>query len=115
LRTYSFLPTAEFRPTREFMRRGLGFEWVIPYASVGAGVNVHSFSNAARLGSDTVSFPSTFAFRIAGGLDFPITSNVALNGEVAWKKDSGTFETRGVESNFNASPLMFLFGLRVHF
>lgn len=115
LRTYSFLPTAEFRPTREMMRGGLGFEWVIPYASIGAGVNVHSFSNATRLGNESLSFPSTFALRVAGGLDFPITPNVALNGEVAWKQDSGTFKTTAVQNNFNASPLMFLFGLRVHF
>ena len=114
LSTYSLLPTVEFRPTRDMMR-GLGFEWLIPYASLGTGVNVHSFSNATRLGNESVSFPSTFAFRLAGGLDFPITSHVALNGEVAWKTDSGTFEISGAENNFNASPLMFLFGLRVHF
>ena len=115
LRTYSFLPTVEFRPTREMMRESLGFEWVVPYASLGVGVNVHSFSSATQLGNAAVSFPSTAAFRVAGGLDFPITQTLALNTEVAWKKDSGTFETGGRESNFNASPLMFLFGLRVHF
>ena len=115
LNTYSFLPTVEFRPTREMMRQGLGFAWVIPYASLGAGVNVHSFSNATQLGNASVSFPSTGAFRVAGGLDFPITQNLAINTEIAWKRDSGTFETGGRESNFNASPLMFLFGLRVHF
>jgi opacity protein-like surface antigen len=114
LSTYSFLPTAEFRPTRQIMRN-IGFEWVIPYASVGAGVNVHSFSNATRLGNESLSFPSTFAFRVAGGLDFPITSNLAINGEVAWKHDSGTFKTTTGEGNFNSSPLMFLFGVRVHF
>ena len=114
LSTYSLLPTVEFRPTRDMMR-GFGFEWVIPYASLGTGVNVHSFSNGTRLGNEPVSFPTTFAFRVAGGLDFPITSNLAVNGEVAWKKDSGNFERSGVENNFNASPLMFLFGLRVHF
>jgi opacity protein-like surface antigen len=97
------------------MRSGLGFAWVIPYASVGAGINVHSFDNATRLGNESVSFPSTFAFRVAGGLDFPITPNLAVNGEVAWKHDSGTFQANGVDNNFNASPLMFLFGLRVHF
>jgi hypothetical protein len=114
LHTYSLLPVVEFRPTRDIMRN-IGFEWVIPYASVGAGVNLHSFSNATRLGDESVSFPSTFAFRVAGGLDFPITSNLAVNGEVAWKTDSGNFDVGGVQNNFNASPLMFLFGLRVHF
>ena len=114
LNTFSLLPAVEFRPTREIMRN-VGFEWLIPYASLATGVNLHSFSNSARLGGQPVSFPSTFAFRVAGGLDFPITSNLAVNGEVAWKKDSGTFDRNGLDNNFNASPLMFLFGLRAHF
>ena len=114
LSTYSLLPVVEFRPTRDMMRT-IGFEWLIPYASLGTGVNLHSFSNATRLGNESVSFPSTFAFRMAGGLDFPITSQLAVNTEIAWKTDSGTFQRSGVDNNFNASPLMFLFGLRVHF
>ena len=115
LSTYSLLPVVEFRPTRDMMRRGLGFAWMIPYASLGTGVNLHSFSDATRLANESVSFPSTFALRVAGGLDFPITSNLAVNAELAWKTDSGTFKTGGLERDFNASPLMFLFGLRVHF
>ena len=63
----------------------------------------------------SVSFADTFALRVAGGLDFPITSHLAVNGEVAWKKDSGNFERNGLNGDFNASSLMFLFGLRVHF
>lgn len=114
LNTFSLLPIVEFRPTRDMMR-GAGFEWLIPYASLGTGVNVHSFSNATRLANASVSFPSTFALRVAGGLDFPITSSLAVNGEVAWKKDSGTFEGVGVERNFNASSMLFLLGLRFHF
>ncbi len=114
LTTFSMLPAVEFRPTREMMR-GVGFEWLIPYASAGAGLNVHSFSNGARLGSESVSFSNTFALRLAGGLDFPITSHLAVNGEVAWKRDSGNFERSGLEGDYNASSLMFLFGLRVRF
>jgi hypothetical protein len=115
LTTFSFLPAVEFRPTRDIMRNNIGFEWLIPYASFGAGLNVHSFSNGARLGNDSVSFSNTFALRVAGGLDFPITSNLAVNGEVAWKRDSGDFERSGLNGDFNASSLMFLFGLRFHF
>jgi hypothetical protein len=114
LTTFSMLPAVEFRPTRDMMR-GLGFEWLIPYASAGAGLNVHSFSNGAGLGNESVSFSNTFALRLAGGLDFPITSHLAVNGEVAWKRDSGNFERSGLEGDFNASSLMFLFGLRVRF
>jgi hypothetical protein len=119
LSTFSFLPAVEFRPTRDLLRNTVGFEWLIPYASLGAGVNVHSFSNGAQLGNESLSFPNTFALRVAGGFDFPITSNLAVNAEMAWKKDSGTFDrnalTGGLTSDFNASSLMFLFGLRFHF
>jgi hypothetical protein len=115
LTTYSILPVVEFRPTRDFMRNNIGFEWLIPYASAGAGLNIHSFSNGARLGNEPVSFSNTFALRVAGGLDFPITSHLAVNGEIAWKSDSGTFERSGLEGDFNASSLMFLFGLRGRF
>ena len=115
LTTFSMLPVVELRPTRDLMRNTVGFEWVIPYASLGAGLNVHSFSNGAQLGNDSVSFANTFAFRVAGGFDFPITSNLAVNTEMAWKRDSGNFERNGLNGDFNASSLMFLFGLRVHF
>jgi len=115
LTTFSLLPVVELRPTRDLMRNTVGFEWVIPYASLGAGLNVHSFSNGAQLGNDSVSFANTFAFRVAGGFDFPITSNLAVNTEMAWKRDSGNFERNGLNGDFNASSLMFLFGLRVHF
>ena len=119
LSTFSFLPAVEFRPTRDLMRNTVGFEWLIPYASLGAGVNVHSFSNGAQLGNESISFPNTFALRVAGGFDFPITSNLAVNTEMAWKKDSGSFErsalTGGLTGDYNASSLMFLFGLRFHF
>ena len=114
LTTFSLLPAVEFRPTRDMMR-GLGFEWLIPYTSLGAGMNIHSFSNGDRLGNEAVSFSNTFAVRVAGGLDFPITSHLAVNGEVAWKRDSGDFERSGLKGDFNASSLMFLFGLRFHF
>ena len=115
LTTFSMLPVVELRPTRDLMRNTVGFEWVIPYASLGAGLNVHSFSNGAQLGNDSVSFANTFALRVAGGFDFPITSNLAVNTEMAWKQDSGNFERNGLNGDFNASSLMFLFGLRVHF
>lgn len=115
LNTFSMLPVVELRPTRDLMRNTVGFEWVIPYASLGAGLNVHSFSNGAQLGNDSVSFANTFALRVAGGFDFPITSNLAVNTEMAWKRDSGNFERNGLTGDFNASSLMFLFGLRVHF
>jgi len=114
LNIFSLLPTVEFRPTREAMR-DRGFEWFIPYASLGTGINLHSFSNAARLGNAPVSFFNTFALRLASGFDFPITSHLAFNTEVAWNRDSGSYKLRGAEADFNASSLNFLIGLRVQF
>ena len=114
LNIFSLLPTVELRPTREAMR-DRGFEWFIPYASLGTGINFHSFSNAAPLGNRPVSFSDTFAFRVAGGVDFPITSQLALNTEIAWNRDSGTYKLSGAEADFNASTLNLLIGLRVQF
>jgi hypothetical protein len=111
---FSLLPTVEFRPTREAMRNQ-GFAWVIPYASLGTGINFHSFSNATRLGNASVSFSDTFALRLAGGFDFPITSHLAFNTEVAWNSDSGSYKTNGAEADFNASSLNLLVGLRAQF
>lgn len=111
---FSLLPTVEFRPTRDVMR-DQGFAWVIPYASLGTGVNFHSFSNAVRFGNASVSFSNTFALRLAGGFDFPITSHLAFNTEVAWNRDSGSYKTNGAEADFNASSLNLLIGLRAQF
>lgn len=114
LNIFSLLPTVEFRPTRKWMR-DRGFEWFIPYASLGTGINFHSFSDAPPLGDAPVSFSNTFALRLASGFDFPITSNLAFNTEVAWNRDSGSYKLRGAEADFNASSLNFLIGLRAQF
>ena len=114
LNTFSLLPTVEIRPTREAMR-DRRIEWFIPYASLGTGINIHSFSNASPLGNRPVSFSDTFALRLAGGVDFPLTSQLALNTEVAWNRDSGTYKLSGAEADFNASSLNLLIGLRVQF
>jgi hypothetical protein len=114
LNIFSFLPTVEIRPTHEAMR-DRGFAWFIPYASLGAGINFHSFSNAAQLGNAPVSFSNTFALRLASGLDFPITSHLAFNTEAAWNRDSGSYKLSGAEADFNASSLNFLIGLRAQF
>jgi len=114
LNIFSLLPTVELRPTPEAMR-DRGIKWFIPYASLGTGVNFHSFSNATRLGNTPVSFSDTFALRVASGLDFPFTSHLAFNTEIAWNRDSGTFKVNGAETDFNASTLNLLIGLRGQF
>lgn len=111
---YSLLPTVEFRATRAAMQ-GLGIKWFIPYASLGTGVNFHSFSNATKLGNASVSFSNTFALRPAGGLDFPLTSHLSLNTEIAWNMDSGTYKNNGVSADSNMSSLNLMVGLRAQF
>ena len=114
LNIFSLLPTVELRPTREAMR-DRGIKWFIPYASLGTGINFHSFSNSFGLGNTPVSFSDTFALRVASGLDFPLTSHLAFNTEIAWNRDSGTFKVNGAETDFNASTLNLLIGLRGQF
>lgn len=54
LNTVSILPTVELRPTRAAMEER-GIEAVVPYASLGLGVNANSLSKGNGLGNATVS------------------------------------------------------------
>jgi hypothetical protein len=117
LNTVSILPTVEFRPTRDFLEER-GMRAVVPYAALGLGVNANSVSKGSGLPSTaTVSFDNTLAFRVAGGLDVPIASGVALNAELAWNRNSGDYKLSSLAttSGFNASTLNVLFGLRAEF
>ncbi len=111
MNTVSLLPTIEFRPGR--------WHSFVPYLSTGIGVNVNSFSEAAaarNAGFARVSPSHTFAFRLAGGIDFPITHNLALNTEVAWKRNRGGIEVNGQDQGeFDASSASLLVGLRLAF
>lgn len=124
LDVFSILPTIEFRPDSR-TRRYLGWESfvhdhlrlksVIPYASLGIGANVHSFSNANEVTDRGESFSTTVALRVATGFDIAIDSKWALNTELAWNRDSGTYKFNGVQADFNASSLNLLMGVRVQF
>src|SRR5262245_18441112 len=114
LGTYSLLPTVEVRPPMETMKEK-GITRVIPYASLGLGINFHSFSKSNETPPASVSFSDTFALRLAGGLDFPITPNLAFNTEIAWNRDSGSYTTNGSKADFNASTANFMVGLRAQF
>lgn len=108
LHTVSLLPTIEIRPGQ--------FGKMIPYASAGLGVNVNSFSEDDNLGPNRLSPDNTLALRLAGGMDFPITQNLALNTELAWKRNHGSYELNGVNGGtFDASALNFLVGVRMTF
>ena len=106
--TVSLLPTVEVRPGR------LGP--VAPYASMGFGVNVNSFSESDNISGTTISPSNNFAWRLAWGADYFLTSALALNAEMAYKINDGHVTINGVEINdWNASSFGFLFGVRALF
>ena len=106
LNTVSLLPTVEFRPGH--------FSGITPYLSTSIGVNVNSFSeddNAVK-----ISQANTFAYRLAGGLDFPLTHNLMLNTEAAWKRNRGGLEINNRDAgSVDASTISLLVGVRYTF
>lgn len=114
LNVYSLLPTVELRPpSKELDKRGLN--WLAPYASMGMGINIHTFKNAAKIGDASVLFNDTFAFRVATGADIPLTDYLAFNTEIAWNRNDGTYAFNGAEANFNASTFNLLVGFRIRY
>lgn len=109
LSTVSLLPMVEFRPGR--------FGRVIPYASAAMGVNVNSFGEdeTFKRTMGPVDPTNTFAFRLAGGMDYPLNSHLALNTEIAWKRNRSGVDIAGSHTSFDASTFNFLFGVRYTF
>jgi len=106
--TVSLLPTVEVRPGR------LGP--VAPYASMGFGVNVNSFGESSSISGTTISPSNTFAWRLAWGADYFLTSKLALNTEMAYKRNDGHATINGeLINDWNASSFGFLVGLRAFF
>jgi hypothetical protein len=108
--TVSFLPTIEVRPGH--------FDSLYPYASMGIGVNFNSFSEDRWIGPTRISPSHNLAFRVAGGADYFITKALALNAEIAWKRNDGHAHIDGPPiaglalNNWNASSFNFLLGVR---
>ncbi len=106
--TVSVLPTVEVRPVR------LGP--IIPYANMSMGVNVNSFGESSALGGSRISPSNTFAWRLGWGADYLLTRQLALNGEMAYKRNDGHAIVNGVRNNdWNASSFGFLFGVKWYF
>lgn len=106
LNTISLMPTLEFRPGR------LGA--VMPYLSTGLGANVNTFNEAS--GVAKTSFGTTFAWRVASGLDYPLTDKLMLNAEIAWKRNRGGLDVGGTNvGSFDASTANLLFGVKYTF
>ena len=124
LGVFSILPTVEFRPdrgTRErlgwesFVNEELSLKSLIPYVSLGLGANAQSFSNSDEVAVKAESFSTTFALRVATGFDIAIDSKWSFNTEVAWNRDSGTYNFNGQKADFKASTLNLLVGIRRQF
>jgi opacity protein-like surface antigen len=106
LDTISLLPTVEVRPGK--------MGPLAPYASMGFGVNVNSFGESDRIPGVTISPSNNFAWRLAWGLDYSLTSRLALNTEMAYKRNDGHVTINSVRSDdWNASSFGFLFGVRL--
>jgi opacity protein-like surface antigen len=83
----------------------------MPYGTLALGMNLNSFDEEDNVGN--IDVDNTFAFRIGGGTDYFVTPHLALNTELAWKMNKGDIGgTTGTD--FNASSMLFLFGVRYH-
>jgi opacity protein-like surface antigen len=110
--TISLIPFVELR--------GAGMAPITPYVSLGLGANINSFdlSSAAGPFISKLDPPVTFALKVGGGADYFIDKNVALNGEIGWKYNSGDADvcSGGCGTiDWDSSVFSFLFGVRYFF
>ena len=106
--TVSVLPTVEVRPVK--------FGPVIPYANMSFGVNVNSFGESSAISGATISPSNTFAWRLGWGADYMLTKQLALNTEMAYKRNDGHATIGGARvDDWNASSFGFLFGAKLFF
>jgi hypothetical protein len=104
--TVSVLPTVELRPVR--------FGSLSPYVNMSFGVNVNSFGEDRGVGR--ISPSNTFAWRLGWGGDYMLTKQLALNAEMAYKRNDGHATINGVRvDDWNASSFGFLVGVKLYF
>ena len=112
--TVSVLPTVEIRPVR--------FGAITPYVNMSFGVNVNSVGEDRNLGGNRVSPSNNFAWRLGWGADWMIMKHLALNAEMAYKRNDGHATVTGPGplgsgrvDDWNASSFGFLFGVKWFF
>jgi hypothetical protein len=106
--TVSVLPTVEIRPVK--------FGPLVPYANMSLGVNMNRFGESSDIGGNRISPSNTFAWRLGWGADYMITKQLALNTEMAYKRNDGHVTVNGFRDNdWNASSFGFLFGAKMFF
>ena len=103
--TVAVMPTMEMRPFLTTV--------AIPYLSVGLGMNFNMFS--AESGVPALDYNNTFAARIAGGVDVPLTAHWGLNTEVAWRLNKGEWTQLGRSGPYDATAVLGLMGIRYLF
>jgi len=121
--TISIIPFGEIRLT--------ALKPLIPYALLGIGVNINSITNAkiesciGTSGPIVILVPcefkpeNTLSLKISGGIDYLISSNLALNVEIGWKQNKGNADLSNVafpfsSRDFNANTVSFLLGLHYY-
>jgi opacity protein-like surface antigen len=114
LDTVSVLPTVEIRPVR--------FGALTPYVNMSIGVNVNSFGEDKNIAGSRVSPSNNFAWRLGWGADWMIMKQLALNAEMAYKRNDGHATVTGPGplgtgrvDDWNASSFGFLFGVKWFF
>jgi Outer membrane protein beta-barrel domain len=106
--TVSVLPTLEVRPIR--------FGPISPYVNMSFGVNVNSFGENSAIRGTTISPSNTFAWRLGWGGDYMLNQKLALNAEMAYKRNDGHATVNGIRvDDWNASSFGFLFGAKLFF
>lgn len=121
LNAVSLMPYAELRSTYD--------RWA-PYAGVGLGININSFSVESQVNNACVALfggncdvkpDNTFAFKMSAGTDYFLTENFALNADLGWKRNSGSLDITvpglgtSTGNDFNASVLTLMVGVRAYF
>ncbi len=106
--TVSVLPTIELRPVK--------YGPIVPYVNMGFGVNVNSFGESDSIRGNRISPSNTFAWRLGWGADYMLSQQLALNTEMAYKRNDGHATINGAaRSDWNASSFGFLFGVKRFF
>ncbi|MHB8481449.1 MAG: hypothetical protein ACYDBV_01740 [Nitrospiria bacterium] len=124
--TLSIIPTIEYHIIGVSTQQLINYS---PYILGGIGVNINSFSESDNLNTACapiackISPKNTLALKIGGGIDFFITSNLALNGEMDLKMNNGTADISGNYSGFTSTSsadnqmtvFSFLLGARYYY
>jgi outer membrane protein len=112
LDTVTLLPVfVEFRPGR--------FGNIQPYIGTGIGVNINSMSTSqpANDAGFDYSPSNSFAWRVAGGLDYPMTQHLLLNTEFAVNRNRMSIGEAPGADKFptDATSMNILFGVKYTF